>query len=271
MQWFKHDANAHRDTKLKKLMMRYGMEGYGLYFYCLELITDSLNVNNMTFKLEDDAEIIAHDTGIHNQEVEQMMRYMVELGLFEDTNGVVTCYKIARRLDQSMSGNFKMRAVLKSLHNDGVMPESIESHDSVMQEENRIDEKRKEEIKEVPLTESQKDASDVSLYLENKVRSNNPKARINITTWSKDIDLAIRIDKRTKSELIDCINWIYTDAGSFWQANILSGKKLREKYDTIFIQMTRPSNSNKQKDRSAFTKTNYAEEVSANGFGENNI
>ena len=57
--------------------------------------------------------------------------------------------------------------------------------------------------------------------------------------WSKDIDLAIRIDHRTEQQLIACIDWIYSSAGSFWIPNIMSGKKLREKFDTMESQMMR--------------------------------
>ena len=38
MKWIKHDTNANQDAKLKKLRMKYGLEGYGMYWYCLELI-----------------------------------------------------------------------------------------------------------------------------------------------------------------------------------------------------------------------------------------
>ena len=33
MKWFKHDANASIDAKLKRLRLKYGMEGYGVYWY----------------------------------------------------------------------------------------------------------------------------------------------------------------------------------------------------------------------------------------------
>jgi len=56
--------------------------------------------------------------------------------------------------------------------------------------------------------------------------------------WAKDIDLAIRKDNRTKSQLIDLINWIHgTSKGAFWIANIRSGKKLRDQFDTMWFQM----------------------------------
>lgn len=57
-------------------------------------------------------------------------------------------------------------------------------------------------------------------------------------TWVTELDRAIRIDNRTEQELLGCINWIYSDnKGAFWIPNILSGKKLREKFDTMEAQM----------------------------------
>ena len=71
-------------------------------------------------------------------------------------------------------------------------------------------------------------------YLLNHILKLNPKQKKpNLNTWAKDIDLAIRIDGRTVQELKECINWIYSPDGSFWQKNILSGKKLREQFDKM--------------------------------------
>ena len=125
-------------------MMRFGLEGYGLYFYCLERITDKLSTTNLTFRLEDDAEILAHDTGLHVDDVNGMMRFMVELELFEDSQGVITCLKLAKRLDQSQAGNKTMRNMIAKVreNHDGVMTISGQGHDSVMLEEKRKEEKR---------------------------------------------------------------------------------------------------------------------------------
>lgn len=100
MKWFKHETNAHADAKLKKLRMRYGLEGVGLYWYCLELIGQSVEPHNLTFELEHDAEIIASDVNIHIDRVQEMMRYMVDLRLFEQNGGIVTCLKMAVRADE---------------------------------------------------------------------------------------------------------------------------------------------------------------------------
>jgi hypothetical protein len=99
MKWFKHDSNANNDAKMKKVRIKYGMEGYGLYWYLLELIAQGVDKNALTFELEHDAEIIAHDTGIHHERVQEMMTYMVDLELFENAGGLITCMKMATRTD----------------------------------------------------------------------------------------------------------------------------------------------------------------------------
>jgi hypothetical protein len=103
MKWYKHDSNASCDAKLRKVRLKYGMEGYGLYWYCLELVAQNVEAHNLTFELEHDAEIIAADTGIHYELVQEMMTYMVDLGLFEQSDGVITCFKLAKRCDEYTS------------------------------------------------------------------------------------------------------------------------------------------------------------------------
>lgn len=135
MRWFKHDSTAQNDAKLKKLRIKHGLEGYGLYWFILELICDSVDEHNLTFELEHDAEIIAHDTGIHRERVEEMMMYMCNLGLFENTEGVITCIKMAKRLDQSQTSNPNMRKLIKAVKAKNVdvfLVENEPDHDSSM-------------------------------------------------------------------------------------------------------------------------------------------
>ena len=53
--------------------------------------------------------------------------------------------------------------------------------------------------------------------------------------WAKDIDLMLRIDKLDPDDIAQTIQWCQQD--SFWKSNILSGKKLREKYQQLRIKM----------------------------------
>lgn len=171
MKWFKHDSNASSDAKIKKLLIRHGAVGYAVYFHCLELIAGNVSNENITFELEHDSEIIADNLRIRGTNdksgveiVEEIMRYIIDLELFENNSGRITCFKMIKRLDSSMTSNPKFRKlILEAKEHHELLDESHdsnkESHDTVkssadtimisdqkvMQEQNRIEQNRKEE------------------------------------------------------------------------------------------------------------------------------
>lgn len=115
MKWFKHDSNANMDFKMQTLLIDYGLEGYGLYWYCIELIAGKIEEDNISFELEHDARIIARNTGSTVQRVEEMMKKFIDLGLFENSNGAITCLKLRDRLDKSMTSNPYLRKLITNL------------------------------------------------------------------------------------------------------------------------------------------------------------
>lgn len=146
MKWFKHDSNANMDSKLQEVLLDYGLEGYGLYWYCIELISSKVDKDNITFAIEHDARIIARNTGSTVQKVNEMMNRFVELNLFENTDGIVTCMKLARRLDQSMTSNPEMRGIINQVKShDSIMTKS----GKVMQDKIRLDKNRIEKNKDI--------------------------------------------------------------------------------------------------------------------------
>lgn len=164
-------------------MLDYGLEGYGLYWYCIELIAGKVEADNITFSLEHDARIIARNTGSTAQKVEEMMRYFITVGLFENSDGVITCMKLAKRLDQSMTSNKEMRAIICGLRGKvGVVIAKTEEHrdeshdsvkqgnDCVMQEEIRLEEIR-EDNKPLPSCD---DLNQMPVINEPEVRKANP-------------------------------------------------------------------------------------------------
>ena len=145
MQWFKHDTNALTDAKIKKLVIRHGAVGYAVYFHCLELIAGDISSSNITFDLEHDAEIIADNLKINGNGslagvdiVNRIMATIIDLGLFEASGNKITCLKMAKRLDSSMTSNHKMREIIKKSHDTVMIPSC----------KNRIEEIREEEIRE---------------------------------------------------------------------------------------------------------------------------
>lgn len=132
MEWFRHDSNANLDEKLQHVLLDYGLEGYGLYWYCIELIVGRISQNNLTFELKHDAQIIAKNTGSTPQKVEQMMHRFVELGLFEDNQGTITCMKVAKRLISAATSNPSIRNLIAEINkNSNLHQKCLKSHDTV--------------------------------------------------------------------------------------------------------------------------------------------
>ena len=115
-KWFKHDTDAATDAKLKRVRHRYGFEGYGLYFYCLERIGAQLSVENLTFSLDEDPDLIALDWRTDESRVADILNYMVKIGLFtRDESGRIVCFNMARRIDKSMTSNPQMREIIEKI------------------------------------------------------------------------------------------------------------------------------------------------------------
>ena len=120
LQWFKHDTDTQTDAKLNKVTLRYGPDGYAIYFKCLELIGSNISQTNISFELEHDSEIIADMLKVRSPSpdkspityTEEIMRYLCELGLFENNSGHITCFSMLKRLDTSMTSNPQFRKLI---------------------------------------------------------------------------------------------------------------------------------------------------------------
>ena len=93
-------------------------------------------------------------------------------------------------------------------------------------------------------TDASVEALELAGYFREAVRIRDPRSKAarteNLSAWARDIDLLIRIDQRTPEEIRRVIDWCQ-QPGGFWGPNILSGRKLREKFDTLAGQMMRQS------------------------------
>ena len=129
MKWFKHDTSASTDAKLQELLLDYGATGYGVYWYCIELIAGNVNKHNITFELEHDARIIARNLNLTIKETQDIMQKMIELSLFSiSENERLACYALARRIDQSMTSSKHFRGIIDKFNKKN----DIKSHDEVM-------------------------------------------------------------------------------------------------------------------------------------------
>jgi hypothetical protein len=79
------------------------------------------------------------------------------------------------------------------------------------------------------------EAKKVADYLASKIVAHNPSASVKPNNWISDIEKSIRLDKKTTADLMATIDWMYM-GDMFWAGVVLSGKKLREKYDQMYLQ-----------------------------------
>jgi len=93
-----------------------------------------------------------------------------------------------------------------------------------------------------PLSDSQQSALELSELLLRLHREEIPDYlsgkddKKTVERWARDIEMLIRIDKKPPETIRRVILWAKTP-GKFWFPNIQSGKKLREKYETLYSQM----------------------------------
>jgi len=100
--------------------------------------------------------------------------------------------------------------------------------------------------KPIKINETTAQATEIAFYLNNKIKSINPYSITKPDGWVKEIEFAIRLDKRTPENLKILIDHIYTDENTFWIDNILSGTKLRKHFDRIWMQYLNKQNKPKK-------------------------
>ncbi|MED1565767.1 hypothetical protein [Bacillus paramycoides] len=97
-------------------------------------------------------------------------------------------------------------------------------------------EKEKEKEKKTPRHKFETCDTNAAKYLFEKIKENNLKQKQpNFDSWANEFRLMREKDNRELQEIKDVIDWCQADP--FWQGNILSPKKLREKFDQLTIQM----------------------------------
>lgn len=149
MKWFKHDTDASIDAKLQEVLLDYGAAGYGLYWYCIELIAKDVTPKNITFELEHDVRIIARNLNLSVKEVQDMMQRMIDIGLFDiSKNKKIACVKLAYRLDDSMRKGRQIGDILDAFNVENGLVGKIpnDSGKSLLDIEEDIDKELEEDI-----------------------------------------------------------------------------------------------------------------------------
>jgi len=118
MKWFKHDSNAIMDEGLQCVILKFGMEGYGMYWLCLELISSKVTEDDQSFELKHPPQVISRMCGLNTQKVSEILTYFADLKLLEEIDGRFSCMKMLKRIDKSMTSSAKLRNSLAETRKD---------------------------------------------------------------------------------------------------------------------------------------------------------
>ena len=147
MQYFKHMSNMRNDVKLRRVITRYGIEGYGLYNIILESITETLTTNSPMPDLQETCADLAQFYNGDTTRIDEMVSFMLHNGLFEvdEISRRITCKKIYKFLEASQIRSIEIREMITKYKHLKELPEPSQNVINVCdksEEENRIEENR---------------------------------------------------------------------------------------------------------------------------------
>jgi len=158
-----------------------------------------------------------------------------------------------REQNRERQKRFRESRVSDTSTNALVTRESRVSNDATRHDTTRHDMTEPESSPKAPTTPKEKpqarfapDSEPAKLVttLRGLIVANNPTARaakmgaVEQQKWAEEFDRMIRLDGRDPPTIERVMRWAQAD--EFWKANILSPAKLRQKWDTLWLQMQRP-------------------------------
>ena len=147
MKWFKHMSDMSNDVKIRRVIRKYGAEGYGLYNYIIELIVRKLESNSPIPDLEETSHDIATDMNMDTVVVEEIMWFCIEQGLFEqdEFTGRLVAHKVYKFLDTAQTRNPEIKKMIAKYKE---MSETVtDSHGLSLPEKKRIEKNRIEQTR----------------------------------------------------------------------------------------------------------------------------
>lgn len=123
---------------------------------------------------------------------------------------------------------------------NGTLPERNRNKNKNVKNEKKKDNNRRQQKK--PVYDEHSPYMKMAHYLRDRILAWKPNARMpkDFQGWADEFRKLHEIDGRSKAEIKAVIDW--ATQHHFWQTNILSAKKLRDKFDMLQGQMENQSN-----------------------------
>lgn len=251
LDYFPHDTDAVNDSKIQALMALHGPVGYAFYFIILERIFRTENGRITIGKLAEKAGL-SKTIGITIKVFDAILETALEVGCFILEENQLSSSGVQRRLSSVLELREKER---KRKEEYKIKKEKeIES-------KKEIENPTRKTPGKLPENSFSPEVMRLSGLLADLIQGNNPGNRelqppkkvMTVYRWADDIDKLNRIDEQSFEKIEKVIRWCQSDP--FWITNILSGAKLRQKWDKLTTKMLNLGGNNGRNSSSTGTIT----------------
>lgn len=164
MKWFKHLSTAQYDPKIMRVIRKFGLRGYGLYFACLENISNQLTPERPEPDMEQSESDIAEFFGEDTEKIREIIAYFIQQDLFqtdENTDRLV-CIKMLEHLDVTMSNNPQIKKILENYRQKQPLLETNSNYKPVLESIPRLDQIRPDQTRSEKKRKEKKDSKAVA-------------------------------------------------------------------------------------------------------------
>ncbi|TNO60855.1 hypothetical protein [Bacillus cereus] len=204
-----------------------------------------------------------HDLVVYNEETRELC--ILNWGKYNLNKGGKPIEDCIKKELKSIKDLSLVRLVLERTENISLVQKvsvyaglDDTSHDASTIRGQKEKEKEKEKEKKTPRHKFETCDTNGAKYLFEKIKGNNPKQKEpNFNNWANEFRLMRERDNREPQEIKDVIDWCQADP--FWQGNILSPKKLREKFDQLTIQMKSKKGAKNNAESSGSNTNRYSQ------------
>jgi len=225
MKWHKKMCD-HLDWPFtQELLFEFGAQGYLVYWAVIAYIGKENNYGEVTGEGTVNARILKQKVHVSLTKVKEILDFCqrkVELSYSYDGENF----------------KFQIPKLLEILDN---YEANLQAEKKLLANKKEKKKKKKEGEEENPISMREKFADDDykrAVWMYEKIKNSLPNFKEpNFDTWAYEINLLVRIDGKSHTEIENVFSWANED--SFWRANILSPQKLRKQWDQLEAQMLR--------------------------------
>jgi len=221
------------------LESRWGNAGYAFFYKLWKRIGDA-DFHYIDLRPLDNWEYFRAKMGVSDTETTDILNKLAEMGVIDPE---LWSQKIiwSDSFVESVKGVWEKRkqAVPEKplfLLQKSTLLEQKQQMDGVSVPEGTQSKVKKSKVKYIKPLSSDSDEIRLSEMLFSLIQQRDVNVKKpNMQTWGRQIDLLMRVDNRGSPEIEKVIKWCQGDP--FWQNNILSTKKLREKFTQLLLKM----------------------------------